>query len=159
MDDCTFTENTASIRGAILNNGDASIDGCTFTGNTSHTDGGAIFNYDNGDATITSCTFTENTADDGDGEGSFGEGSGSGGGAIYNTGDATIDGCTFIRNTAGYVGGAICNVGNAPMTMTSCTFTENTTSGGDVSDPASRHAPGRRLSPFVNYLPTPCAVL
>jgi predicted outer membrane repeat protein len=57
---------------------------------------------------------------------------GVGGAAIYNEGSATITNCTFINNVA-QVGGAIFNNNGGVLTVSSSTFTGNSTLTGQAS--------------------------
>jgi predicted outer membrane repeat protein len=123
--DSTFTGNTAGFDGgAILNQGDLTVNGCTFDSNTA-AGGGAIFN----EATlnVTDSTFTGNHADFGGAianvvgstltvtDSNFtGNNAGSDGGAILNLESLTVTGSNFENNTAS-VGGAIWDNGDAEV--------------------------------------------
>jgi predicted outer membrane repeat protein len=115
----TLTNATASIGGAINNQGNLTVSNCTFTDNNANYFGGAIWNgcIISG---VNGCTFTDNTAS-------------SGGGAIYNTGTISgVNGCTFTGNKAKGDGGAICNMGNLSINGT---FLNNfATNGGAISN-------------------------
>jgi hypothetical protein len=136
-----------ALGGAIRNDGTLTVDGSTFSSNTANS-GGAIYNT----ATLTvvdSSMFSGNTA--GTGGGIYNAGmlmlsdstlSGnasknfSGGGGLYNgtSGVATIQNTEFIANRGQY-GGGIANDGQ--LTVTDCTFSNNTVSmgtGGGISN-------------------------
>jgi hypothetical protein len=121
--------------GAVLNEANLTIYNCTFT-NNSATLGGAIFNlgYD-GNLTIGSSTLIKNSAQEGGGIYNYqasarvwycklwGNSAAQDGGALYNrgvpfpgwgwdfppSGTLEVVGGTFYSNTAGGDGGAICN--------------------------------------------------
>ncbi|MDD3753798.1 MAG: right-handed parallel beta-helix repeat-containing protein [Methanobacterium sp.] len=145
--DSTFTENTANHGGAIYNTGTLTVTGSTFTENTApNYGGGAIYSY-HGTLAVSDSTFTENTAQ-------------YEGGAIYNNGGTvTVNGSTFTENTVTGSGGAITNYdgsltvndsafiensatgsdglgsaiySNSDLTITNCTFTENTARWGAI---------------------------
>lgn len=105
--------------GAIVNEGELTVDSCIFSGNiSSGANGGAIAN-DQGTVTVTNSTFLSNMA----------VGSG-GGGAISNNGTLTLSTNTFYSNSTGNGnGGAILNDGNANLTNN--TISENYSSGGN----------------------------
>jgi autotransporter family porin len=105
---CNFTDNYAYQGGAILNQGNATVNRSNFTGNTAMI-GGAVFNQiDYCTITLKNCTFTDNnlTAM----PGSFG-------GAVFNGFLSTMNatGCTFTGNQASEYGGAIYNEGTATV--------------------------------------------
>ena len=143
INNCIFTGNsdTAFAGGAVASvAGDLIITNSTFSNNTSFTtslgQGGAIWMYFNtssgagshGSLSISNSSFINNTA-----EGSAANGAG---GAIYLFGPNVagntfaVSRCTFDSNhaTNGGAGGAIENVGLAPMTVNFCRFTGNTNS-------------------------------
>ncbi len=96
---CIFVGNSASVGGAIANNGPADISNCLFIGNSALR-GGAFSN--NGLANFLNCLFVGNAA--------LGGGSGEydgKGGAIFNFRDLTITNSTFAANTAIDIGGGI----------------------------------------------------
>src|SRR4051794_25274705 len=82
-------------------------------------DGGALFVL-RARATVIGCNFTENSAPN------------KLGGAIYYPGSPLeLTNCKFFRNTAsGGLGGALCGSKDVPVTMTDCTFTENSADNG-----------------------------
>src|SRR5262249_39971835 len=103
---CTFDGNSAGDPaadtggGAIWNNGSLLVQGnSTFDGNRANRDGAAVFNR--GIATLAQVSLTNNVA-------------GDSGGAIANDVGANLTispGTRFANNSAGFVGGAIVNVG------------------------------------------------
>ncbi len=138
INDCTFT-----VGGGIFNaNASPSITNCTFTllegeyasGVYNWTSsptianctfyrchgitGGAIANYQGSSAIISRCTFIGNQA-------------GHEGQTVYNRSSTAIFiGCEFSRNgQASEEGGAIYNVYSSSLTLTRCTFTDNTSGG------------------------------
>ena len=171
LENLTLTNGySTTYGGAIYNQGDLTVTNCTFTNNTAEM-GGAINNYNYGagsaTCTITDSTFTNNTAnhfggainnnnynedDHGDGSANcsvtgstFTNNTASYGGAInnynYGVGSATctVTGSTFTNNTAILDGGAIFNYnveGSANCTITESTFTNNTANhfGGAITN-------------------------
>ena len=137
---CTFTNNTAEIGGAINNynygagSATCTITDSTFTNNTANHFGGAINNNnyneeDHGDGSancsVTGSTFTNNTANYGGAINNYNYGAGSA--------TCTVTGSNFQNNTAIRDGGAIFNYnfeGSANCTITESTFTNNTANRG-----------------------------
>jgi hypothetical protein len=119
LTNCTFTNNSATIGGGILNSfSNPRLIDCTLINNSAG-NGGGIGNS-NSSPTLINCTFTNNTA--------FSWGAG-----MWN-GESTpsLFDCEFIGNTTiGYGGGGMLNYASAPV-LTGCTFTKNiaTRSGG-----------------------------
>lgn len=123
VNNCTFRDNSALSGGVIRNNqGNSTFNGCTFTGNTAQV-GGAIYNLQEGTLIVKKCTFKNNIATH--------TLILTGGGAIYGSGNATIVNCNFINNTAIEYGGAI-NNGAGNWTINGCTFTGNTACNGSA---------------------------
>jgi filamentous hemagglutinin family protein len=142
---------SASVGGAILSDGQLTLDRVTLQNNQAKNDGGALYNATGRTATITNSTFKNNTAADDGGaianhgtmtilnstlSGNVSEGASSpvsGGGAILNTTEATltIRNSTISGNTA-KVGGGIRNDGR--LTLDSNTIVNNsaTRSGGGI---------------------------
>ncbi|MBK1640402.1 hypothetical protein CKO12_00585 [Chromatium okenii] len=144
LSDCTLQYNTASFGAGVFNDsGTVRITNSTLKSNGSSaagTGGGAIKNNAAGTVTIINSTLSGNQADIGGGI--FNEGalsvenstfsenkainvSNQEGGAIYNESGATatVINSTFSANTAGWIGGAISNVGT--LTIKNSTFAEN----------------------------------
>ena len=127
---CTFTNNTNASTlggGAISSPGSSSsltVTGSTFTSNTGYY-GGAISCL--GSLTVSSSTFSSNSAT---------INNDVSGGAIYvaaasaAVGATSISNSTFNSNTAAGTGGAIGWEGSSQGTITNCTITGNTASGG-----------------------------
>ena len=118
---CEFVNNRAPNSGAIYvqNAAGTIISGCTFTSNVATTGpGGAIYSIS--PVSIVSCTFNRNSAK-------------NNGGAIYTSGSgiSTITSSRFTNNTANF-GGGLYN--NAPLSISSSTFTNNkaTNHGGAI---------------------------
>lgn len=111
--DCTFTENSAYVGGAMYTGtGTPTVMNCRFNQNSSENDGGAI----SGGGMFTGCTFTLNSA--------------RSGGALASGGDAVLTGCVFLANTAEWYGGGIRSGFDTVVTVTDCFFGENSTDHG-----------------------------
>jgi len=136
INDSTFSGNSATDGGCILNDGAGpfpgsatlTINNSTLTGNSSTYHAGAIYNKSSrGNATITinNSTLSGNSAI------AFG-------GAIYNSGDygsaiLTINSSTLSGNSTESIGGAICNLGfsgSATLTINSSTLSGNSAGSG-----------------------------
>lgn len=148
VSNCTFTGNTAKLRGAIstglvgYERELVSVENCQFTGNSSTSDSGAMYlaagtmmrnctfesnsaDSDAGAATIAGhaadCTFTNNTAADD-------------GGAVVLDPGALLSNCTFTGNTAGMWAGAVwISYASTPAqggTISACSFVNNSAEGG-----------------------------
>jgi predicted outer membrane repeat protein len=125
---CTFNNNSAngtglneSSGGAVSTSGTMILSGCTFTGNTAASDAGAVYN--DGNLTLARCTFINNSC-------------GADGGALHFTGTVVMDGCTLSGNYAGSSAGGLEESVGTSLTMTNCTFVNNTgngTAGGMVN--------------------------
>ncbi len=120
---CTFTANSASLRGGGMYNVTASsptVTDCMFSGNTASV-GGGMRNENSSSPTVTNCTFSGNTAD-------------IGGGMNNNSSSSpTVTNCTFSGNTADIGGGMDNSSGSSPL-VTDCTFCDNSPEhiGGQV---------------------------
>ena len=159
LDNCTFTDNTAFIAGAIaIFYGAINATDCTFSGNSSPENGaGAISLQGTGmNSTFTGCTFSNNSAATNGGAVSvysssnsvffvhfyrctFSNNSAANGGAVYTYGSEDADqyvalvNCRLFGNTATERGGAICSDRNYGLGYTSCvncTFYNNTAPAG-----------------------------
>jgi hypothetical protein len=136
INSCTFSGNSATDGGCILNDGAGpfqgsatlTINNSTLTGNSSTYHGGVLYNKGHtGSATITinNSTLSGNSAI------AFG-------GAIYNAGDygsaiLTINGSTLSGNSTESIGGAICNLGfsgSATLNINSSTLSGNSANSG-----------------------------
>jgi hypothetical protein len=156
---CTFIHNTALQGGGLYCAPESVpvIAGCSFTENTG-TIGGAGVYVDAAAPIITGCAFLSNTAgvDIVGGDGGAG---GSGGGGVWASGGSAVivRGCTFAGNQASFGGGvyikedSVVTVADCAFTanhaheagglynltsdatVTGCTFTANTVTGGAFS--------------------------
>ena len=129
---CLVSTNAAGqFGGGVDNNGTTTLFGCTISGNTA-TFGGGLDS--NGTATLSDCTVSGNHAS---GAGYNGYLTNTGGG-VQNSGRVTLFGCTLNDNTAGgfQSPGGLCNTGGqATATLTDCTLSGNTgTGGGGMGD-------------------------
>jgi len=138
----TYTDDCYHVVVSISNNGTAILDGFTIgygyaNGGTStitysgvqiaRNYGGGLF-VENSQPAISNCTFVSNT--------------GSSGGGVYNYNTSVgpvFTGCGFSNNAAITTatpdgGGAICNANNTFITLTSCSFSGNTSAsdGGGI---------------------------
>lgn len=68
---CTFTGNSASHGGGLLNEGKATVSNCTFSGNSAHAWGGGLYN-NFAEMMVSNCTITANTANISGGIGGIG---------------------------------------------------------------------------------------
>jgi CSLREA domain-containing protein len=126
LTNCTLNNNTSSDGGGILTGASSAaatttLTNCTINNNTATTNGGGILSVSNGPAnttTLTSCTLSGNTAS-------------TNGGAIVSISSAlvvnnsTINGNRALNNT----GGGIFNQ-NGTATLTNCTLSGNSGTGG-----------------------------
>jgi len=111
--------------GAVDNQGVLNVGFSVFTGNSAGVFGGAILNDVAATLTVTDSNFFDNGA------------GGFGGGAIYSDGPATISNSTFSGNTTSLGnGGAVFNSGGRTMTVTGCTFSDNSavSAGGAIEN-------------------------
>jgi predicted outer membrane repeat protein len=131
------------VSGSSISNNSAGLDGgaiwttagmlmtsSTLDGNSSSVSGGALSIADgSGDSTVNSCTFSNNTA------------SQFGGAIRVGQSTLTLEGSTFLSNHAGQHGGGVMNYGF--MTVTNCTFFQNTASdGGGFANTSLNNADG-----------------
>lgn len=120
---CLFQNNYAAGGGggASFMNMDPTIENCEFTGNEAGFGGGAL-SVMNGAAVVSDSNFDTNRA--------VGDG-----GAILagNGGSLSLAGSKFIDNTAAANGGAVSSF-DADLTVVSCQFTNNETTGSASSD-------------------------
>ncbi|MBL7077846.1 MAG: hypothetical protein ISS31_10280 [Kiritimatiellae bacterium] len=115
IEDCIFSNNTASMNGGGVQYGYAATAGairnCVFYGNSASYRGGGI-NCDHGHGenvapAITGCVFYDNDAGSG---GSFG-----GGGIFCSYSSPLISGCTVVGNAGGPGAGGIDGDGSSPI--------------------------------------------
>lgn len=142
FENCSFIGNVATAaQGAICSDGNAKVTDCLFSDNVSAGDGGAM--GVGGTATVTNSTFTGNKGRNSGaihvgkaGSATVEGGSFSGnqatngyGGAISAWGGTlNVTGAAFTGNSATQSGGAILGYkgGASIVTLTNCTFTDNT---------------------------------
>jgi predicted outer membrane repeat protein len=113
--DCVFEHNVGGSRGGAMytRNSNLTVTGCTFAENTAVSWGGALMNSENTVASLKGCTLRANQA--------------SAGGAIYS-GPANVvnlEDCTFEGNRATSLGEGGAISGMATLTLTHCTFHQN----------------------------------
>ncbi len=112
----SFTKNTGRTGGAVYNSNKLSLGVTAFTENGATENGGAIYN--NGEIEFDGkSTYTSNTAT-------------INGGAVYNDKEGTITSpeMEFVTNSAPTYGGAVYN--NNVLSVTTCSFTENSSRWG-----------------------------
>jgi hypothetical protein len=101
VNNCTFSGNSANLRGGGMSNfnySSPSVTNCIFLGNTAFSRGGGMTNHDFSSSAVTNCTFWGNSAD-------------VGGGGMHNTRSSpTITNCIIWGNT-----GAISNTFLSPI--------------------------------------------
>ena len=115
---CNFTNNTATVNGgAVFFYSTGNVTNCNFTGNTATVNGSAVLFYSTGN--VTNCNFTDNSAR-------------NGGAVFFEEGTGNVSNCNFTNNTATGDGGAVYFW--EPGTVTNCNFTNNTANddGGAV---------------------------
>ncbi|UCG33897.1 MAG: ASPIC/UnbV domain-containing protein, partial [Phycisphaerales bacterium] len=118
--------------------GDPTIRNCTFAANFAQGYGGGMMNHDRCDSTLINCSFIGNVAQEGGAmrnwmstitmvDCAFQSNTAQDGGAIYNlrTNDVTLTRCSFIQNSAGGQGGALHNDYDNTLEMTHCTSGQN----------------------------------
>jgi len=104
--DCVFTNNSATIGGAIVSLTDSvtlDVINCSFSNNSAVLAGGAIANFFGSSSNLTNCTFNENVVSDG-----------SGGAVFCQNNDITlnVNQSNFLLNSSSSAGGAISIVGD-----------------------------------------------
>ncbi len=129
----------------MLNSGSSpTVTNCTFSDNTALVRGGGMFNQENSNPTVTNCRFSSNSAGYGAGmrnNGSsptvtnctFSENSARGeGGGMDNRYDSypAVTNCTFSGNTANTDGGGMYNRLGSTPTVSNCTFRDNSAING-----------------------------
>ncbi|MCH2134882.1 MAG: thrombospondin type 3 repeat-containing protein, partial [Phycisphaerales bacterium] len=69
LTNCTFTGNSATYGGGMINSGSSlTLTDCTFTGNSASLDGGGMYNFSNSNTTLTNTIVCSNTPDQIDGD-------------------------------------------------------------------------------------------
>lgn len=112
-----------NLGGGMYNeDGSPTVENCTFSDNYAGSGGGGGMYNEDASPTVENCTFSDNAVG----------GWPSDGGGMYNKKDngtcqIMVTRCTFHSNS-GRQGGGIYNY-KCEITLTSCTFTDNTTSG------------------------------
>lgn len=109
--DSKFYRNSANQGGAIISLSKIEVRGTSFSSNSAVYGGGAINSSDKCSLSITECKFMDNEAMDG--------------GAIVNVSEVDMSNIEFEGNYSKIGGGAINNVGNAKMSISSCDFIKN----------------------------------
>lgn len=121
--DCTFTDNTAGLGGAIARVGASPhVDRCVFTGNTATLGGALYIYYDHENqfpAKIEDSSFFDNEAE-------------RGGAAYLEDTGSLIEDCDFIGNRATMWGGAVCWTESPDFIagIVQCTFAANASHRG-----------------------------
>ncbi len=110
------------------------IENCVFTENVADGFGGGMYNEGGASPAVTNCTFSGNEAKVlGACEFycSLCDQSGGFGGGMYTTsGSPVITGCVFSDNRAEYAGGGLYSNDTVALTVTGCTFANNSAGGG-----------------------------
>ena len=102
VENCNFTNNTASEQGGAIMIYSGTVENCNFTNNTASEQGGAIMIYS---GTVENCNFTNNTASE------------QGGAIKMNSG--TVKNCNFTNNSADR-GGAVLSQQYLGVTVDTC---------------------------------------
>ncbi len=112
LNNCTFSENSASSLGGGVFNYESSpmVTNCEFTGNSARHYAGAVYNSEGSNPMLSNCTFGTNSADHG--------------GAIYcSVGSrAALANCTITGNSAQWNGGGLYGCLGP---VSNCTITDN----------------------------------
>lgn len=125
---CVFTRNTAQSGGPLSGGGGLgawessviTMTGCTFVENRAGLSGGGVICDYGATANMTRCAFIRNSA----------PGFGGGVGFIRDA-SPTLEECTFWGNEGGWGGGL--SAGESPMTVSRCTFYDNSGFGSALS--------------------------
>ncbi len=129
---CVFTQNSANYGGGALFRvgSDATVTNCVFSGNSAEWRGGGVYVDYGADPVISGSEFTQNTTQ-GIGGGFYVDDRASQLGGTY----PQISGTTFTYNQALYRGGAIGLYNSScELTVTSCTFSNNTATNAGGND-------------------------
>ena len=155
IQNCTFTKNSATQGGAIMNDGytgtsSPQLINCSFLSNTAGK-GGGVFNSGNSgnsNPRLTNCSFLSNTAT-------------IGGGAIFNFGESgysspRLINCSFLSNSTAGRGGALYNMsypaGTSSPVLINCSFQGNiaTDDGGAMVNDS-----GKKIDPIKGGVSIP----
>jgi parallel beta-helix repeat protein/predicted outer membrane repeat protein len=163
---CTFTDNSAEDKGGAIYSleNKPSLNNCTFNGNSAGYGGGGIC-FQNSDPNLTDCLFSENSARYGGGM--YNDSSNlsltyctlianSGydyGGGMYNIGSSnlSLNNCIIVANRAGSYGGGMSN-NNSDLSLTNCTFTENSAQNGSAMAFNSREQRGQSTAGLIDCI-------
>jgi hypothetical protein len=147
LNNCTFSNNSAQVRGGGMYNDESNpmMTSCTFNENMAiDWDGGAIFNMGGG-LVLADCQFIGNIAGDWGGAMCTSECSltlsnctiinntaGTEGGSFYlDWSEMTLNNCVVAGNTAAIAGGGVYSDGSI-TTLTNCTFALNSAESGNA---------------------------
>ena len=125
LEEMTLRQGSATLGGAILNQGALAVHNVSFLQNRADTDGGAIFNGGGAQLDVSNSTFYGNVAAAGYG------------GALYNVGQMKVAHSTLSHNQAGQLGGGLYNNGD-PLEL-SHTVLANSIAGGDCVNLGGGH--------------------
>jgi predicted outer membrane repeat protein len=103
---CTFSDNSADLRGGVAFMGNWTATNCTFTNNSA--DYGGVASY--GTWSVTNCSFSGNYAE-------FG--------GVARSGNWTANNCTFSGNSATKQGGVLSSAGTSGWVVINCVFFGN----------------------------------
>jgi len=122
---CTFTRNSSSGPGGGMGSFgcDPTLVNCTFSGNSAARGGGMA---SIGSPTLVNCTFIGNCATH------HGMGYREGGGMHNRNGSPTLVNCIFSKNWSSDNGGGMYNSDSDKLTLTNCTFTQNSAVKGNA---------------------------
>ncbi len=128
---CIFRENSVDIMGAgvFVMGSPVSVQESIFEGNQADDSGGGIYCNDWATGSITSCLFSSNMVGR------------NGAGIACTSSPVAVSHCLFFDNIAGN-GGGLFSEGQQSATLTSCTFSRNSSiwdGGGTIAAGASTH--------------------
>ena len=95
FDKCLFSNNSASLGGALCDMIGAQVSNCRFSNNIAQTKGGAYYIYANKESKFVNTIFDHNSA--------------KAGGALFNKGDITMINCNVVNNEASETCGGLYN--------------------------------------------------
>ena len=138
----TFSDNSGEYGGGVfIMTGTALVESTAFANNRAEVAGGGIVTGLEANVTISDSTFLQNnTGEEGGAIGgggtvtiddsTFTDNSASRGGAIGNEGEMSISLSAFAGNTSTLAGGAIRNYASGSLTVSDCTFSNNSAPWG-----------------------------